>query len=160
MHHKNTLPPDPFQEKLASSQELLAQIHRNLIMGSENLTNILPKVRNKFLLREITFQLEEYAAHTRQAVSLMSEYGVTPEKIGFMKSVMAKGGIALNTLIDDSDGHIAEMFRRGTNLGASQLSKAVDRMAYRGCDDHVVQFGRAVVHFERTGADRAGEYAG
>ena len=158
METRNTGRPDPFQEKLASSQELLAEIHRNLTMGSENLTNVLPKVRDRFLLREITFQLEEYAAHTRQAVSLMSEYGITPAKTGFMKSLMAKGGVALNTLIDASDGHIAEMIRRGTNLGASQLARTVDRLAYRGCDDHVVQFGRAVVDFERTGADRAGEY--
>ena len=158
MEHRKTAYPDPFQEKLESSQELLAEIHRNLTMGSENLTNVLPKVRDKFLTREITFQLEEYAAHTRQAVSLMSEYGVTPAKTSFMKSLMSKGGIALNTLIDSSDGHIAEMIRRGTNLGASQLAKTVDRLAYRGCDDHVVQFGRSVVDFERTGADRAGEF--
>ncbi|MBQ8641013.1 MAG: hypothetical protein IJ480_02250 [Clostridia bacterium] len=160
MGYSQSSHPDPFQDKLDASRELLAEIHRNLTMGSENLTNVLPMVRDKFLTREITFQLEEYAAHTRQAVSLMSEYGVTPEKTSLMKSIMAKGGIALNTLIDSSDGHIAEMIRRGTNLGASQLAKTVDRMAYRGCDDHVVQFGRTVVNFERTGADRAGEYAG
>lgn len=158
MEYRTSAPPDPFREKLESSQELLAEIHRNLTMGSENLTSVLPKVRDKFLTREITFQLEEYAAHTRQAVSLMSEYGVTPAKTSFMKSLMSKGGIALNTLIDPSDRHIAEMIRRGTNLGASQLSRTVDRLAYRGCDDHVVRFGRAVVDFERTGADRAGEF--
>lgn len=159
MEYRKTGTPDPFREKLESSRELLAEIHRNLTMGSENLTGVLPKVRDKFLTREITFQLEEYAAHTRQAVSLMSEYGVTPEKTGFLKSILSKGGIALNTLIDSSDGHIAEMIRRGTNQGASQLARTVDRLAYRGCDDHVVQFGRSVVDFERTGADRAGEFA-
>jgi len=142
----------------SATQELLAEIHRNLLMGSENLTNVVPKVKDKFLLREITFQLEEYAAHTRQAVSLMADYNVTPEKTGLMKTVMSKGGILLNTLLDSSDSHIAEMIARGTNLGASQLSKTVDRLAYQGCDDGVVQFGRTVVDFERSGADRAQEY--
>jgi len=158
MEHKTVLPPDPFREKTESSKELLAEIHRNLTMGAENLTNVLPKVRNKFLTREITFQLEEYAAHTRQAVSLMSEYGVDPEKTSLLKTLMSKGGIALNTLMDASDGHIAEMICRGTNLGASRLARTVDRLAYRGCDDHIVRFGRSVVDFERTGADRAGEF--
>ena len=158
MEHKTTASPYTSRDKKDSSRELLAEIHRNLTMGAENLTNVLPKVRNKFLTREITFQLEEYAAHTRQAVSLMSEYGVDPEKTSLLKSLMAKGGIALNTLVDASDEHIAEMICRGTNLGASRLAHPVDRLAYRGCDDHVVRFGRSVVDFERTGADRAGEF--
>lgn len=160
MAYQTANPTDPFREKLESSKELLAEIHRNLTMGSESLTNVLPKVRDKFLTREITFQLEEYAAHTRQAVSLMAEYGVEPAKTSLWKSLMTKGGIALNTLVDSSDRHIAEMIRRGTDFGAAQLSKTVDRLAYRGCDDHVVQFGRSVVDFERTGADRAGEFTG
>ena len=160
MAHHTANPADPFQEKLESSKELLAQIHRNLTMGSENLINVLPKVQDKFLTREITFQLEEYAAHTRQAVSLMAEYGVEPARTSFLQSLMAKGSVALNTLADSSDRHIAEIIRRGTDLGAAQLSKTVDRLAYRGCDDHVVQFGRSVVDFERTGAARAGEFTG
>ncbi|MBQ8400498.1 MAG: hypothetical protein IJX14_01075, partial [Clostridia bacterium] len=80
-------------------------------------------------------------------------------KTSLMKTLMTKGGIALNTLIDASDSHIAEMIRRGTNLGASQLARTTDRLAYQGCDDHVVTFARSVVDFERTGADRAAEHA-
>ena len=118
----------------------------------------MSKVENKFLVREITFQLEEYASHTRQTVELMQQYGVHPEKSSTFKTAMTKGGILLNTLADDSDSHIAEMIVKGTNLGADQLSRTVDRMAHRGCDDTVVRFGRSVVDFERTSADRAREY--
>ena len=159
MEHNTAASPSHFPEKTESAKELLTEIHRNLTTGTENLTNILPKVRDKFLIKEITFQLEEYAAHTRQAVSLMSEYGVNPPKNGFLKCMLSKGEIALNTLIDTSDEHIAEMICRGSNLGASRLARTVDRLAYRGCDEHVVSFGRTVVNFERTGADRAGEFA-
>ena len=155
MEPQTAVPPD---QRTASAKELLSEIHRSLTMGTENLTNALPKVRSKFLIREITFQLEGYAAHTRQAVSLMGEYGMTPEKISLLRSLMAKGGMVLNTLSDSSDEHIAELICRSTNLGASRLACTTDRLAYRGCDDHIVRFSRSVVAFERTGADRAGEF--
>jgi len=102
----------------SNTKELLSEIHRNLVMGSENLTGILSHVKNKFLLREITYQLEEYAAHTRKAAAMMARYQVTPYKSSPLKQWMAKGGIALNTLFDSSDEHIAEMIVRGTDMGA------------------------------------------
>ncbi len=148
------LQTDPFQSRLDASRELLAEIHRNLTMGSENLTNVLPKVQDKFLLREITWQLEEYAARTRQTVSMMADYGVAPKKSNPMKSAMAKGGIALNTLFDSSDGHIAEMIRKGTHMGAGKLSRTVDKLVYQGCDKPVADFGRAVVNFEKELANK------
>ncbi len=145
---------DPFQTRLDASRELLSEIHRNLTMGSESLTNVLPMVQDKFLVREITRQLEEYADRTRQTVSMMADYGVTPKKTNIMKSAMAKGGIALNTLFDSSDGHIAQMIRKGTHMGADKLSKTVDKLTYRGCDKPVAAFGRAVVSFEKDVAER------
>lgn len=132
-----------------STKELLSEVHRNLVMGSEALVDVLPKVQDKFLRREITYQLEAYAAHTEKAVSLLGKYGIAPEKTSFMKSVMAKGGIALNTLLDSSDEHIAEMIRRGTNMGADQLSRTIDKLVYRGCEKPVVELARSVVEFER-----------
>ncbi len=142
----------------SSSQKLLAEIYQNLNTGSENLTNIVSLVKDKFLLREITFQLEEYAAHTRQTVSMMSDYGLTPCKPTLLQRALSKGSILLNTLTDSSDSHIAELIVHGTAQGASRLSQTVERLAKQGCDDRVVQLGRDVVMFEHIGADRAQEY--
>lgn len=138
-----------------STKELLSEVHRNLVMGSEALVDVLPKVQDKFLRREITYQLEAYAAHTEKAVSLLGKYGIAPEKTSFMKSVMAKGGIALNTLLDSSDEHIAEMIHRGTDLGATQLNGVIDKLSRRGCAEPAMSLARTVVEFERTSAARA-----
>lgn len=139
-------------QNIALSKELLSEVHRNLTMGSESLTNVLPKVQDKFLRREITFELENYAAHTRDTVALMQEYDVAPEKTSLMKTMMAKGGIALNTLFDSSDGHIADMIARGTDLGATQLSRTMDRC--RHSTKPVVELARSVVDFEESCVER------
>lgn len=144
-------------QNIALSKELLSEVHRNLTMGSESLTNVLPKVQDKFLRREITYELENYAAHTRDTVALMQEYDVAPEKTSLMKTMMVKGGIALNTLIDSTDGHIADMICKGTNMGADQLSRTIDKLVYRGCEKPVVELARSVVDFEKSCVERVQE---
>lgn len=139
---------------ISPTQELLSELHRNLTMGSESLTDVLPKVQDKFLRREITLELEAYATHTQKTVAMMNEYGVAPEKTSLMKTMMAKGGIALNTLMDSSDGHIADMICKGTNMGADQLSRTIDKLAHRGCKKPVVELARSVVDFEKDTVGR------
>lgn len=148
------------QQKLtnAPTKELLAEVHRNLVMGSESLVDVLPKVQDKFLRREITYELEEYAAHTQRTVALMAKYGISPQKPSAVKTLLTKGGIALNTLLDSSDEHIAEMIRRGTDVGVTQLSSTIDRLTHRGCAEPVLQLARDVVALERTTVARVGDH--
>lgn len=133
------------------TKELLSEVHRNLVMGNEALLDVLPKVQDKFLRREITRQMEGYAAHTSKVVSLLTTYGIAPEKQSLLKTLMAKGGIACNTLFDSSDEHIAEMIARGTSLGADKLDQTIARLAPH-CAPDVLTFAKSVVAFERTGA--------
>lgn len=146
------------QSTNAPTKELLSEVHRNLVMGSESLVDVLPKVQDKFLRREITFELEEYAAHTQKTVAMMNRYGVSPQKPGAIKTLLTKGGIALNTLIDSSDAHIADMIRRGTDVGVTQLNSTIDRLHHRGCAEPVLQLARDVVDFERTTVERVGDH--
>ena len=38
--------------------ELLSEMHRNVTMGSESLSSVVPKIKDKFLLSNVTAQLE------------------------------------------------------------------------------------------------------
>lgn len=139
------------------SKELLSELHRNLSMGSESLTNVLPKVQDTFLRREITYELENYAALTQKTALLMQEYGVTPQKTSFLKTLMNKGGIALNTLFDSSDGHIADMIVRGTDVGATQLRRTLDRCqsaTSQNDTNPVVELAQSVLDFEKATVEK------
>ncbi|MBE6570106.1 MAG: hypothetical protein E7658_07830 [Ruminococcaceae bacterium] len=144
--------------KTMPAEELLSEIHRNLVMGSENLCSVVPRIRNRHLLKEVTSQLEQYAAYTRTTAAMMKERAIRPKKSYPWKTVMVRGNIALNTMFDKSDSHIAEMISRGTRLGADQLEKTVYRMRSRGCHPDIVAFGRNVVSFERREAEDITRY--
>lgn len=135
-------------------KELLSEIYRNLQMGCENLGSVVSLIDNPHLLREVTSQLEGYAAHSAQTVVQMQEHMVRPQKESMMKTMLARGGIAMNTMFDSSDRHIAKMIARGTRKGADSLEKTVCRMQRYGCEPAVAKFGCRIVQFERTEAAR------
>lgn len=134
--------------------ELLSEMHRNVSMGSENLAAVVPKIHSKFLLSNVTYQLEKYADFTNRTENLLKQYAVTPKQPTLMKKLMSRGGIAVNTLFDSSDRHIAEMIVRGTKTGAEQLEHKLDDLESRQSDPEAVGLCREILDFEYRESDR------
>ena len=75
-----------------------------------------------------------------------------------MKRAMAKTGIAMNTLVNSSDRHIAEMIEKGTRMGVDDLEGQMVRLTKEGCDHEVTALCREIVAFERREADKMKDY--
>ncbi len=141
-----------------NTEELLAEVYRNVAMGSENLGTVVPKIKDKFMLTNVTCQMEKYSDYTARAASMLRKEAVRPEKISAMKKVMARTGIAMNTLFDSSDAHIADMIVKGTRMGADTLEKTLCRLERQGSDAEAVSLAKEVVAFERTEADKMTDF--
>ena len=70
--------------------ELLDEMYRNVTMGSETLSDIVPVIRDKFLLRGVTAQLEQYADYTRRVTEMLEKQGMKPKETSLMKKTMSK----------------------------------------------------------------------
>ena len=145
-------------ENKAKTEELLCEVYRNLKMGSENLCTVTPKINDKFMLREVTGQLEEYAGLTEKCEKLMREGGISPMEPSAMKKVMAKGGIIFDLAIDSGEGHVAEMIVKGTNMGADRLETVMRECRGDGCSKDAVSFCNEVIAFERRAAGEMTDY--
>lgn len=128
--------------------ELLSEVYRNLKMASENLCSVTPKIDDRFMLRGVTSQLEKYAEYSKQAASMMRENAVNPKEPSGISKLMARSGIMMNTLVDSSDSHIAEMIVRGTKMGADKLSETMEKCSGAGCDQRSLDFCRDVINYE------------
>lgn len=140
------------------TEELLCEIYRNLRMGSENLCTVTPRIRDKFMMKEITGQLENYSALSEQCGKLMREISIKPKEPSAMKKMMARSGIMMNTAFDKSERHIAEMIVRGTDMGADALETVMERCREAGCSESALSFCDDVIRFERRAADSMAEY--
>lgn len=133
--------------------ELLSEMYRNVTMGSENLASVVPMIKHPALLTNVTAQIEKYADFTKRTEKLLNDRSVKPKEASIMKIIMSRGGIALNTAFDSSDGHIAEMIVKGTKTGVSDLEQTFEDMKKRGVDNDAAELCGEIIGFERQEAD-------
>ncbi|MCQ2423595.1 MAG: hypothetical protein MJ088_01685 [Clostridia bacterium] len=146
-----TKKPDP-------TEELLCEIYRNVQMGTESVADVIPKIEDKRLLTDATSEIECYGRYTSEAAGMMNDRGIRPQQLAAHKKLSAKMGIAMNTLVDSSSGHIAEMLIEGNHMGADQLDGEICKCEKAGCDSEVSSFARRVVAYERSEAERLKSY--
>lgn len=142
--------------KSSTSRELLGEMYRNVTMGSENLASVVSKISEKSMLTGVTAQLEGYADFTRRTEKLMQEQSMTPKKPSKMKKLMARGGIMMGTMFDSSDGHIADMIIKGTQMGADELE--VSLITLDSADSAAKSLCREIVDFERGQAEKMRQF--
>lgn len=140
------------------TEELLCEVYRNVKMGQNSLCDVTGKVSDKFLLKDITSQINRYAEFTGKCEKIMREECITPKEESPMKRFMAKSGIMMNTLLDDSNAHIAEMIVKGTDMGADRLEQIMHSCKKQGCSAEAVSLCENVISFERSAVGQMKDY--
>ena len=138
--------------------ELLGHMYRNVKMGSESLCDVLPKITDKFLVTDVTSQLERYADYASRTAAELRKRSMQPQEPSAMKKAMARGGIAMNTLFNSSDRHLAQMIEKGTRMGVEDLEGQMVRLTKEGCDMEVTALCREIIAFERREADKMKDF--
>ena len=153
----NTNTPAPSD---AVTVELLAEMYRNVTMGSENLADVVPMIRDGELMSSVTEQLERYADFTNRTAALLKKHDRAPKEPTLLKKAMTRGGIMFNTAIDSSDEHIAQMIAKGTETGADELRLKYERFRDSGCDRDALGLCEEILAFERREISRANDLRG
>lgn len=135
-------------DKQNPNEALLGEMYSNTKMAMENINSVLSKVKGKSMITELTAQMETYGALSQRASKLMHERSIEPKEPGLMAKAMAKTGISINTMIDNTDSHIADMVAKGSNMGADSLSEAYAKHAVR-CDRQVADLCNEIIDYER-----------
>ena len=138
--------------------ELLGHMYRNVLMGNESLCDVLPKITDRFLVTNVTSQMEKYSSFAERTAAELNRRSIQPQELSAMKKTMAKVGIAMNTMVNSSDRHIAHMIEKGTRMGVDELEGQMVRLTNEGCDMDVTALCREIVAFERKEADKMKDF--
>lgn len=115
---------------MSKSTELLEFVYQNAKMGETALPLVIGMVSRPDLRTALSGQLMEYRAISGEAKAEMQRRGAKPKEPGGMKSAAAEAALRLNTLTDQSSGHIAEMMIRGSTMGTVQMQKRINACRY------------------------------
>ena len=104
------------ETKKTCTEQFLADLYKNMKMGADSIINLMPKVKGSDLRDEMTAQLNRYEALSGEIGDLIYDCGETPKEENVMTKMMSKVGMAMNTMMDATDSHIAQMMIEGAKL--------------------------------------------
>ncbi len=131
-----------------TEESFLGAIYKNTKMGADSIINLLPHVKDDALRSVMTTQLDGYEKYAAKAEREMDVRGVRAKEENLVVRASAKMGMAFQTMMDSTTGHIAEMMVEGSNMGITDMTKLLNNYDTCGCDSEAVRIAREVVHFE------------
>lgn len=138
--------------------ELLQDIYANVKMGSESIMNIMPKVKDREMKAFMVTQLDQYEKYASQAKKKLDEKGASAKEESAMTKMSAKMGMAMQTMMDSTTSHIAEMMVQGSTMDVTDLLQKVSAYSsYPECDD-AIAFAKDIVDFEEKNVEKMKQF--
>ena len=141
--------------QMQAAASLCCDIYRNAKMGAEAVLNIMPAVEDESLKSELTAQLTRYDQFASDAEKMLEEQGEKPLEEKTFSRLMAKMGIKMNTMIDKTSSHVAQMIIEGAVMGITDIQKRLNEK-----DDYgkAEPLARELIKFEEDTVERMKEY--
>ena len=141
-------------EKSAEAS-LFCDVYRNAKMGADAIINLLHRVTDEGLKTELSSELSRYSEFAENARQALAEMGEVPEEEGMVSRLMAKMGVTMNTVIDKTSSHIAQMIIEGCVMGITDLQKRLNDGRNYGKAE---QLAKKLIDFEEDTATRMRAY--
>ena len=105
--------------------EMADKLYKNLKMGTDSIVSLMPKVEGKSegIKSDMTVQLDGYEKLAGKARKILLDNGKKPTEENMMTKMGAKMGIMMNTAVDASPSHIAQMMIEGSTMAITDTLK-------------------------------------
>jgi len=141
-----------------ATASLLDDICKNIKSGTASITDIIPKITDKFLLRDLTAQLNGYGQFASRTARLLAEYGGEGEEESTLKKISSKFGVIINTIVNPSISGIAEMIAENSADSADIMKKRAVEAEMLNCDPRASTLCKEIAAFELQNSGIMKEY--
>ena len=140
-------------EKSAVNCEMLDRMYKNVKMGSDSMIDIIAKVKDDTLRRELTSQLERYEEYGKKVSDMIYSEGGRPKEENILTKMTSKIGMAMNTMTDSTSSHLAQMVIEGATMGMTDMTKIVREYENKSCSESQLKLARDIASFESDSID-------
>ena len=140
------------------TEEFLGDLYKNMKMGADSIVNILPKVQDGDLKQELTAELNRYEEFAKEIGNMLYEEGETPKEESFLAKLGAKMGMAMNTMMDSTSSHIAQMMIEGATMGITENTKLIRQYENKRCSEQALSLAKETVRFMEDSVERMKQY--
>lgn len=105
---------------------ILNEIGKAAKMGMDSIKYVSDKVEDENLKENLTTQYSSYSKIADKVNVEFEKYGEIPDETPTKDKMMAWSGVQMNTMIDKSNSHIAEILIQGGNMGIIECQKLIN----------------------------------
>lgn len=146
------------QETMTKEAEMLEQLYKNVKMGSDSIVKLLDKVSDGKFKTDLTDQINGYEGFAAKAKARLKEMGAEAKEENLMVKLWSSVGMAMSTLTDSTDSHIAQLVAEGSNMGVTDGIKLLRDYENTNVSEGALKLVRDVIGFEERNLERAKSY--
>lgn len=150
------------QNTKTSVSDAVSQVYKNMKMGESALLDLLPKVHDETLREEMIAHLEGYQRFSDEAKKMLDEEHREAKDASIFTKMSAKMGTAMNTMMDSTASHIAEMIIEGSTMGITDHTRILHELERSDCEDPnyeaAKRLAKDIVSFEQTQIEKMKAY--
>ena len=131
------------------SAEVLQAVYKCGKMGSDSAISLLKYAKTNEMKTDMTSILDGYQKMSSSSSEKLMKMGITPEETDVFAKMGSKIGMTVNTMIDSSNSHLAEMVIQGANMGITDIQSCVNKHKNTSCDKEVIRDAEQGIAFNQ-----------
>ena len=140
-------------EENTKEVSMLENLYKNTKMGSDSAIKILEKAEGREFKAAITDQLNGYERFAERIKHRLNELGYKEKEEGIMANMGVSIGMTMNTLMDSSDSHLAQMTVEGSTMGITDTLKILRDYENTSVSECAIKIARDIVSFEEKNVE-------
>lgn len=140
--------------EVSASTELLKGMYKNVRMGANSITDLLPKVTDEKMRRELICELKEYEEFSSKLSGMLARMGEEVSDTSAFAKLGAKVSVTVNTMIDSTPSHVAEMMIQGGTMGVTDATKLLREHENSSCSEEALAITRKIIKFEESSVEK------
>lgn len=132
--------------------ELLNFIYQNSQMGIEALQKLVSITTDSEFNKCLQSQLDEYKLINSKAVKKLNENGYDEKGIGTLTKIQSYIMLNIQTMMDKSPSHIAEMLITGSTMGTIDAIKNIKK--YKDAEPSILELMNDLKKFEENNIEQ------
>ena len=136
------------------TKEFLDQLYKNIKMGSDSLIDLMPKVKDQAMREEMTAELEKYEEFAKEIREILFKSGDEPKEESLLSKMGVRMGVMMNTMVDDTVSHIADMMIQGATMGVTATTKLLREYENRQCCEDALALAKKTIRYEQETIER------
>ena len=140
-------------EAVQREVSMLEDLYKNMKMGSDSAIKIIEKADDGDFKRALTVQLNGYEGLAEKIKSRLNKLGYKEKEENIMAKMGVSIGMAMNTIVDSSDSHLAQMVVEGSTMGITDTLKVLRENENSNVSEHAIGLARDIISFEEKNVE-------